>query len=103
MNVVIRAAGDEKTFAIRRPGDSHIGVGYREDLPFDRRPLAHIVNKDVFVRELLNALGLDVINTIEAAGKNQQRMSIGAESGGNGMVGEKFRHARQIRIEEEHL
>src|SRR5262249_20187527 len=49
VNVVVYSAGGVKMFAVWRPGQPSVGVGYLQGLALDRRRLGDIENENVFV------------------------------------------------------
>ena len=78
MDIVILAATNVKMRAIRRPCQSHIGVGNAQCLPLNRLCLLNIENENIFIRLRRDLFSLGVIVAVVAAGENQQRAAIRA-------------------------
>ena len=112
--VIAHAAGDVKRLAGRIEDEPIVGIGNGHNLLLNRRPLGYVVDKDVLFRtRVVDIRGIKVdvpavgsaeriVNAVEPAGKNQQRIAVRAHGGADrlahlpgGILGQNRRAGHQ--------
>ena len=93
MDVVVHPTGDVKPIAVGREGEAEERIRHLQYLRLAKTAMSHIEDEHVFVGIGIGPMSLIVVEAIEAAGENEQRISVGADHSFDGLA---HRIAREI-------
>gem|GEM_PF-3783822 len=77
VDIVINSAGDVELIAGWREGEAAESIRHLQDLRLLKAAMGHIKDEHILVRVGSNLMALVIVESIKAAGKNQQRVSVG--------------------------